>query len=64
MTIEPTPLADVVAVDAEATRPPEPCAYCPNWRFEYVDLDDGGSVIREWHLATCAAAQQVSAEGA
>lgn len=53
MTIEPTPLADLVAVDIDATATPQPCAYCPTWRFEWVDLADDTTVLREWHLPEC-----------
>jgi hypothetical protein len=53
MTIEPTPLKDLVAVDINANETPEPCSYCPNWRFEWIDLPGGGSVLREWHLPEC-----------
>jgi hypothetical protein len=53
MTIEPTPLTDLVAVDTDATSAPEPCSYCPAWRFEWADLPDGSSSLREWHLADC-----------
>ena len=53
MTIEPTPLGDVVAVDFDATKTPAPCDYCPSWRFEWVDIEGNGSVLREWHLREC-----------
>lgn len=53
MTIEPTPLTDLVAVDMDANNVPEPCSYCPSWRFEWTDLPGGGSVLREWHLPEC-----------
>jgi hypothetical protein len=53
MTIEPTPLGELVAVDFDASQTPEPCSYCPTWRFEFVDAPDGSSVLREWHLVDC-----------
>jgi hypothetical protein len=54
MTIDPVPLGDLLPVDRDADQPPEPCSYCPGWRFEWVDGPEGGSVLREWHLADCA----------
>ena len=53
MTIEPTPLADLVAVDFDANKTPEPCGYCPTWRFEWIDEPDGTTALREWHLPDC-----------
>ena len=46
-------LSTMVAVDFEGTDQPERCNWCPNWRFEWVDLDEGHTVLREWHLPTC-----------
>ncbi len=46
-------LSTMVAVDFEGTDHPEPCEWCPDWRFEWVDLDEGHTVLREWHLPTC-----------
>jgi hypothetical protein len=51
--MDPTPLADLVAVDTDATKTPEPCSYCPSWRFAWVDLPDDGTVLRQWHLRDC-----------
>jgi hypothetical protein len=53
MTIEPTPMTDLVAVDFDATKTPEPCGFCPSWRFEWVDVEGLGSQLREWHLPEC-----------
>ena len=46
-------LSTYVSVEFQADDPPERCAWCPNWRFEWVDLADEGTVLREWHLLTC-----------
>lgn len=46
-------LSTMVAVDFEGTDHPDRCEWCPAWRFEWVDLDDGHTVLREWHLPTC-----------
>ena len=62
MTMEPTPLADLVAVDLDATENPEPCSFCPGWRFEWVDLPEGGSVLRQWHLTECPEVSQATPE--
>jgi hypothetical protein len=53
MTMDPTPLGDLVAVDVDATETPQPCSFCPNWRFEWVDVPGRGTVLREWHLPEC-----------
>jgi len=49
----PRDLNTLVAVDFESTDTPERCLWCPEWRFEWVDLEDGITVLREWHLPTC-----------
>ena len=46
-------LSTIVAVDFEDTDHPERCDWCPDWRFEWVDLEEGYTVLREWHLPTC-----------
>lgn len=46
-------LSTMVAVDFEGSDTPERCEWCPDWRFEWVDLDDGSTVLREWHLPQC-----------
>ena len=46
-------LSTMVAVDFEGTDRPERCNWCPNWRFEWADLEEGHTVLREWHLPTC-----------
>lgn len=52
----PRDLSTYVAVDTAADDAPERCLWCPDWRFEWVDLPDGTSVLREWHLPTCTVA--------
>ena len=46
-------MTDLVAVDFDATKTPEPCGFCPSWRFEWVDVEGQGSQLREWHLLDC-----------
>lgn len=46
-------LSTMVAVDFEVDDKPERCEWCPDWRFEWIDLEDGHTVLREWHLPTC-----------
>jgi hypothetical protein len=46
-------LSAYVAIDFAADDTPERCSYCPAWRFEWVDLPDEGTVLREWHLLAC-----------
>jgi len=46
-------LSTMVAVDFEGTDHPERCDWCPDWRFAWVDLKEGHTVLREWHLPTC-----------
>lgn len=46
-------LSTMVAVDFERTDRPERCEWCPAWRFEWADLEEGHTVLREWHLPTC-----------
>ena len=46
-------LSTMVAVDFEGTDKPDRCEWCPNWRFEWVDLEEGHTVLREWHLPDC-----------
>ena len=54
MTIEPTPLGELVAVDFPSdSRGLQPCSYCPGWRFEFVDDTEGNPFLREWHLPEC-----------
>lgn len=43
----------MVAVDFEHTDHPDRCEWCPDWRFEWVELEEGHTVLREWHLPTC-----------
>jgi hypothetical protein len=52
-TDNPGHLGDLVAVDVDATTDPEPCSYCPGWRFAWIDIPDG-TVLRQWHLPDCA----------
>ena len=51
--VVPRGLSTMVAVDFEGTDHPERCDWCPDWRFEWVDLEEGHTVLREWHLPTC-----------
>jgi hypothetical protein len=51
-TDDPGHLGDLVAVDVDADTDPEPCPYCPDWRFAWIDTPDG-TVLRQWHLADC-----------
>jgi hypothetical protein len=54
MTIEPTPLGALIAVDFPSDRRQlQPCEYCPGWRFEFLDDEHGRSLLREWHLPDC-----------
>ncbi len=46
-------LSSMVAVDFEHDDPPQRCDHCPDWRFQWVDLPAGETVLREWHLPTC-----------
>ena len=46
-------LSTMVAVDFEGTDHPQRCEWCPDWRFEWVDLEENHTVLREWHLPTC-----------
>jgi len=46
-------VSKMVAVDFAGTDQPERCDWCPSWRFEWVDLAEGHTVLREWHLPTC-----------
>lgn len=52
-SVDSRELSTMVAVDFEATDQPERCEWCPAWRFEWVDLDAGITVLREWHLPSC-----------
>ena len=53
MTADPTPLGELVAIDFDATKTPGPCAHCSSGRFGWVDLPEGGTSLREWHLQNC-----------
>ena len=56
--VAPRDLSTMVAVDFEADDPPERCTWCPAWRFEWVDLEEGHTVLREWHLTNCPVAKK------
>jgi hypothetical protein len=52
-TVVSRDLSTLVAVDFSTDDPPDPCSWCPDWRFEWVDTESEGPVLREWHLPTC-----------
>jgi hypothetical protein len=59
-TDDPGRLSDLVAVDVDADTDPEPCSYCPDWRFAWIDTPDG-TVLRQWHLLDCPQVPDISA---
>jgi len=56
METEDRDLSSYVAIDFAFDDTPERCSWCPDWRFEWVDLPGDLTVLREWHLPSCGVA--------